>query len=93
MVRISGSPSASRCQGASRPELPSVSETAMAATDAAATVQTRALFTEAQARTHLRHLGYADISGLTRDENGVWHGTATKDGEQRNVAVDIRGMR
>ena len=51
----------------------------------------RALFTEEQARTHLLRLGYADVSVLTKDENGVWHGTATKDGKQLNVAVDVKG--
>ena len=49
------------------------------------------LFTEKQARTHLLRLGYAEVSGLTKDENGVWHGTASKDGQQRNVAVDVKG--
>ena len=49
------------------------------------------LFTEKQARAHLLHLGYADVSNLTKDENGVWHGTATKGGEQRSVAVDVKG--
>jgi hypothetical protein len=49
------------------------------------------LFNEKQARTHLLHLGYTDVSGLTKDENGVWHGSATKDGNARTVAVDIKG--
>ena len=49
------------------------------------------LFNEQQAREHLSHLGYTGISNLTKDENGAWRGTATKDGEQRQVAVDVKG--
>ena len=49
------------------------------------------LFTEKQARAHLLHLGYTNVSGLTKDENGVWHGSATKDGNTRTVAVDVKG--
>jgi putative membrane protein len=53
---------------------------------------TQNLFTEAQAREHLQHLGYTNVSGLTKDEDGRWTGTAkTKDGETRSVAVDVKG--
>jgi hypothetical protein len=36
-------------------------------------------------------LGYTNVSGLTKDENGVWHGSATKDGKTLTVAVDVKG--
>lgn len=50
------------------------------------------LFTEVQARQHLLHLGYTDVSPMTKDTSGKWVGTATsKDGKVRAVAVDIRG--
>jgi hypothetical protein len=53
---------------------------------------TQNLFTEAQARVHLQHLGYTNVSGLSKDEHGRWIGTATtKDGETRSVAVDVKG--
>lgn len=48
------------------------------------------LFTEVQARQHLLHLGYTNVSELTKDENGKWIGTATKDGKALVVAVDIK---
>lgn len=52
----------------------------------------RNLFTEVQARQHLMHLGYTNVSELTKNENGQWVGTATtKDGQTRVVAVDIKG--
>jgi len=74
--------------------LPALAETPTtnAAAPAEAGTATKGnLFTEKQARAHLLHLGYADVSNLTKDENGVWHGTATKGGEQRSVAVDVKG--
>lgn len=49
------------------------------------------LFTQDQARQHLQHLGFADVSPLTKDADGKWVGTATKDGQKRIVAVDIKG--
>lgn len=53
---------------------------------------TQSLFTEVQARQHLLHLGYTNVSELTKDHNGKWVGTATtKDGEARAVAVDVKG--
>jgi hypothetical protein len=49
------------------------------------------LFTQQQAREHLLHLGYTDVSELAKDENGVWRGSATKDGKTLSVAVDVKG--
>lgn len=49
------------------------------------------LFTSDQARQHLMHLGYTEISSMTKDESGKWVGRATKDGKSFIVAVDIKG--
>jgi hypothetical protein len=49
------------------------------------------LFTQDQARQHLMHLGYTNISGLEKDADGKWIGTATKDGKTVAVAVDVKG--
>ena len=49
------------------------------------------LFNEQQAREHLSRLGYTGISDLSKDENGAWRGTATKDGKLQQVAVDVKG--
>jgi putative membrane protein len=49
------------------------------------------LFTQDQARQHLMHLGYTNISALTKDESGKWLGRATKDGKDFIVGVDIKG--
>jgi hypothetical protein len=48
-------------------------------------------FTEAQARSRLERNGYAEVSALTKDQNGVWRGSATKNGTSVHVSVDFRG--
>ncbi len=52
---------------------------------------TQNLFTSDQARQHLMHLGYTNISEMTKDESGKWVGHATKDGKTFLVAVMIQG--
>lgn len=49
------------------------------------------LFTEEQARSHLSHLGYTNISELTKDESGAWRGSAKKDGKTVMVGIDVKG--
>ena len=73
--------------------LPALAETpaGAVATSTEAPTARGALFTEKQARDHLAHLGYSNISNLTKDESGVWHGSATKDGKTLTVAVDVKG--
>lgn len=62
------------------------------ATESGSGPASQSLFTEVQARQHLLHLGYTNVSELTRDEDGKWVGSATtKDGQTRAVAVDIKG--
>jgi hypothetical protein len=48
-------------------------------------------FTEAQAKEHLRNAGYADVTGMTQDSSGVWHGQASKGGKTSSVSVDFKG--
>ena len=48
-------------------------------------------FTESQARGRIAKAGYADVSKLAKNRNGVWQGTATKDGAKVNVALDYKG--
>jgi len=48
-------------------------------------------FTEAQARGRIEKAGYADVGELAKNKNGVWQGTATKDGAKVNVALDYKG--
>lgn len=48
-------------------------------------------FTENQAKERVADAGFTQISSLTKDAQGIWRGTATKGGQQVNVAVDFRG--
>lgn len=48
-------------------------------------------YTEDQARGAIQNAGYTDATGLTQDAQGVWHGTAMKNGASTPVAVDYRG--
>ena len=48
-------------------------------------------FTEGQAQDRVVAAGFSSVSALTKDEKGIWRGTATKDGKNVNVAVDYKG--
>lgn len=48
-------------------------------------------FTEGQAIKHIEHSGFTNVTGLAKDENGVWHGKAMKGGQAVNVALDFKG--
>lgn len=49
------------------------------------------VFTEDQARQHLLHLGYSNVSDLVKDAHGNWTGTANKAGKTVPVAVGVKG--
>ncbi|MDQ2859700.1 MAG: PepSY domain-containing protein [Pseudomonadota bacterium] len=48
-------------------------------------------FTEEQAKGHLANAGYTNITAMTQDAQGVWHGQAMKDGKATPVSVDYQG--
>ena len=48
-------------------------------------------FTEGQAKAHIENSGFTSITDLIKDDNGVWHGRATKGGATMNVALDFKG--
>jgi len=48
-------------------------------------------FTEGQAQDRARGAGFANVSGLTKDENGIWRGTAESAGKKVNIAIDFKG--
>jgi len=57
----------------------------------AAPVAGKNSFTESQARKRLRKHGYAHVSRLKQDDQGIWRGSATKDGKIVSVSVDYQG--
>jgi len=48
-------------------------------------------FTEAQAKSRIEEAGYAEVSGLKLDDQGVWRAMGTKDGKHGNVSLDFQG--
>jgi hypothetical protein len=54
-------------------------------------VRRSARSTDLAAVEHLKMRGYTNISGLAKDAQGRWAGSATKDGKTFQVAVDMKG--
>lgn len=48
-------------------------------------------FTMGEARRRLQRHGYTEITGLKKDNNGVWRGAAHKNGQMVSVWLDYRG--
>lgn len=48
-------------------------------------------FAEGQARKLIESKGYANVSPLVNDSQGIWHGTATKGQTKVEVSVDYKG--
>lgn len=66
---------------------------AVATTDANAPqpAHGRNSFTEGEARRRIERNGFAQVTGLKKDTDGVWRGTATKGGSQVKVWLDYKG--
>lgn len=62
-----------------------------AAVDAGAPLEGANSFTEKQAQDRAVAHGFSAVSTLTKDDKGIWRGTATQDGKQVNVAIDFKG--
>ena len=48
-------------------------------------------YTESQARGRLEEKGFAAVTGLVKDDDGVWRGTAQKGGTAAQVWMDYKG--
>ena len=48
-------------------------------------------FTMGQAKARIESRGYAQVSDLAKDKDGLWRGKATKDGKSVSVALDYQG--
>ena len=48
-------------------------------------------FTEGQARARIEKDGYTNVTGLTKDDKGVWRGKAMRGGKQVSVSLDFQG--
>ena len=48
-------------------------------------------FTEGQAKSRIESKGFINVSGLKKDDKGVWRGTAMRDGKSVDVSLDFEG--
>jgi negative regulator of sigma E activity len=48
-------------------------------------------FTEAQAKSRIEKAGYANVSGLVKDKDGIWRGRANNGSATVPVALDYQG--
>lgn len=72
------------------PNTPPLSEPANTI-DQSDSVSNREPFTETQVRGRLERGGYTQVSALTKGNDGVWRGSAVKDGKPVHVSVDRLG--
>jgi opacity protein-like surface antigen len=56
-----------------------------------APVQGRNSFTEGEAKSRIEKAGFSNVSGLKKDDTGVWRGKAMKDGQSVDVSLDYQG--
>ncbi len=47
--------------------------------------------TEGQAKSRIESNGFSNVTGLKKDDNGVWRGKAMKDGKSVDVSLDFQG--
>jgi hypothetical protein len=48
-------------------------------------------FTRGQAAARIQKQGFTNVTGLHKDDQGVWHGKATRNGHPTSVLLDYRG--
>ena len=48
-------------------------------------------FTEAQAKAQIEKAGFTQVTGLRKDDQGIWRGSAMQGGKQLTVSLDFRG--
>jgi hypothetical protein len=48
-------------------------------------------FTKREAARRIHRHGFTDVKDLTKDDNGVWHGTAVQNGSPVKVWEDYKG--
>ena len=56
-----------------------------------APVAGRNSFTEGQAKSKIEDADFTNVTELTKDDNGVWRGKASKSGSATAVSVDFQG--
>ena len=68
-----------------------LAQTSPPKTDDKAPVAGANSFTEGQAKSRIEGAGFTKVTGLKKDDQGVWRGSAVQNGKQVAVSVDFRG--
>jgi hypothetical protein len=74
---------------ASGPQNPAISGSTSKQVEAP--VKGRNSFTEGEAKSRIESNGFSDVSGLAKDDDGVWRGKAMRDGRRVEVSLDYQG--
>jgi hypothetical protein len=48
-------------------------------------------FTEGQAKSRIAERGYANVADLKKDDDGIWRGSAERNGQKTEVWLDYKG--
>ncbi len=48
-------------------------------------------FTENEAKARIERAGFSNVSGLKKDDNGIWRGTASMNGKTTPIGLDYKG--
>lgn len=62
------------------------------ATPSAPSTPSAAAMTETQAKARIEAQGYANVSELKKDAQGMWTARAMKDGKSHQLSLDTRGQ-
>jgi hypothetical protein len=66
---------------------------AVATTSANASIPAKGAnsFTMGEAKSRIEGNGFSNVSALSKDDNGIWHGNAQKGGNTTTVWLDYKG--
>ena len=90
-VLIAGGAMAQTPPAATGPQNRPVNSTEPPNRQAAEPVKGANSFTQGEARTRIERMGFTNVSGLQKDNSGIWRGQAMKDGHQVMVSLDFQG--
>ena len=48
-------------------------------------------FTEGEAKSRIESRGFSNVTGLAKDDQGIWRGKAQQNGRNVDVALDFQG--
>ena len=48
-------------------------------------------FTQGEAKSRMEKAGYTNVDGLAKDDQGIWRGTASKNGKTVKISLDYKG--